>query len=121
MAVDLRQVIDALNESLTEAARVVRELKLGVSAEVEIAEGALLVWGPLEGTGGRRLHVRNGDRVHNGFEDVSLEMRVQAAEAVPALVEMLRAERARRGDEIEETASELLSYLGELLDVQDGR
>ena len=120
MPINLTLAITGLDEALSEAAQAIRKLKLGVSASVPIAPDISLAWAPLEDNKGpRRLHMRHGDRTYQGFEGASLKLREQAAKAVPALVEMLRAERAQRGAEIQTTADELLSWLGEMLDAEE--
>lgn len=109
----------ALNDSLEMAGETIAGLKIGMSGEVELTGGHSLVYGHRDKkTRKRQLYF---DRVgeaggHVELKHLSIDERLEVAEALPRLVDVLRATRADRGVEIQTTADKLDAYLEKLGD-----
>lgn len=118
---ELRSALQQLDTALEAAEAMMRALRLGVDAELELSDGSTLRWGQhltVEDTRkqpARSLHVVDPAR---GTVDHVLKTapatRVLAAQAVPLLIRRMHEARAAVTTDVREAASQLESYLDTL-------
>lgn len=105
--------VKSLDAALSDAAEMLRLLKTGSSGRVLIEPGIYMAWdvAPEDKRRSLYLQVEGGDPLRSTNEPYSLSQRELMADAIPLLVETLKAIRDNRGAEIQAKADKLTQYL----------
>lgn len=111
-----KTALEALGDSLAVADTVIYDQRFGVETDVPLVSGyadPVLAYGYTVRGERRRLHVLRAGAVEE-IADLRIPEREQAAEAIPRLVDALRAKRAGMGEQIQAAADRLETYLDSL-------